>query len=129
MVADLPVGAYFPVVVAVSAAFLYHRALFVPLSPMVAGIPGYPADRVVEYPQLFFGATLAYLCFGLGSVILVRRRLASVSVQTILQATVDITMLMLLLHACGGINSGLGLMLLLPVGGLAFLLPPTRAPR
>src|SRR6267378_4034224 len=82
---------------------------------------------VVEYPQLFFGATLAYLCFGLGSVIVVRRRLASVYVQTILQATVDLTLLMLLLHACGGIASGLGLLLLLPVGALAFLLPPRSA--
>src|SRR3981081_2052489 len=82
---------------------------------------------VVEYPQLFFGATLAYLCFGLGSVIVVRRRLASAYVQTILQATVDLTLLMLLLHACGGIASGLGLLLLLPVGGLAFLLPPRSA--
>jgi two-component system, NtrC family, sensor histidine kinase PilS len=78
-------------------------------------------------PQLFFGATLAYLCFGLGSVIVVRRRLASVYVQTILQATVDLTLLLLLLHACGGIASGLGLLLLLPVGGLAFLLPPRSA--
>jgi two-component system sensor histidine kinase PilS (NtrC family) len=82
---------------------------------------------VVEYPQLFFGATLAYLCFGLGSVIVVRRRLASAYVQTILQATVDLTLLMVLLHACGGIASGLGLLLLLPVGGLAFLLPPRSA--
>jgi two-component system, NtrC family, sensor histidine kinase PilS len=82
---------------------------------------------IVVYPDLFFGATLAYLCFGLGSVILVRRRLASVYVQTILQATVDLTLLMLLLHACGGVASGLGLLLLLPVGALAFLLPPRSA--
>jgi two-component system sensor histidine kinase PilS (NtrC family) len=82
---------------------------------------------IVVYPQLFFGATLAYLCFGLGGVIVVRRRLASVYVQTILQATVDLTLLMLLLHACGGIASGLGLLLLLPVGALAFLLPPRSA--
>ena len=81
----------------------------------------------VVYPQLFFGVTVAYLCFGLGSVIVVRRRLASVYVQTILQATVDLTLLMLLLHACGGIASGLGLLLLLPVGALAFLLPPRSA--
>jgi two-component system sensor histidine kinase PilS (NtrC family) len=81
----------------------------------------------VESPPLFFGATLAYLCFGLGSVIVVRRRLASVYVQTILQATVDLALLMLLFHACGGIASGLGLLLLLPVGGLAFLLPPRSA--
>jgi len=78
-------------------------------------------------PQLFFGATLAYLCFGLGSVIVVRRRIASVYIHTILQATVDLTLLLLLLHACGGIASGLGLLLLLPVGGLAFLLPPRSA--
>jgi two-component system sensor histidine kinase PilS (NtrC family) len=81
----------------------------------------------VDDPQSFFGSTLAYLCFGLGSVIVVRRRLASVYVQTILQATVDLTLLMLILHACGGIASGLGLLLLLPVGGLAFLLPPRSA--
>src|SRR5216684_6444309 len=81
----------------------------------------------IVYPQLFFGATAAYLCFGLGSIIVVRRRLASVYVQTILQATVDLTLLMLLLHACGGIASGLGLLLLLPVGALAFLLPPRSA--
>ena len=31
----------------------------------------------VDSPQLFFGATIFYLCFGLGSVVLVRRRLAS----------------------------------------------------
>ncbi|HEY2633442.1 MAG TPA: histidine kinase dimerization/phospho-acceptor domain-containing protein, partial [Steroidobacteraceae bacterium] len=81
----------------------------------------------VDDRQLFFGSTLAYLCFGLGSVIMVRRRLASVYVQTILQATVDLTLLMLILHACGGIASGLGLLLLLPVGGLAYLLPPRSA--
>jgi two-component system sensor histidine kinase PilS (NtrC family) len=34
---------------------------------------------------------------------------------------------MLLLHACGGVSSGLGLLLLLPVGGLAILLPPRSA--
>jgi two-component system, NtrC family, sensor histidine kinase PilS len=81
----------------------------------------------VDSRQLFFGANAAYLCFGLGSIILVRRRLASAYVQTIVQATVDLTLLLLLLHACGGIGSGLGLLLLLPVGGLAFLLPPRSA--
>jgi len=81
----------------------------------------------VVSPQLFFGAAISYLCFGLGNVILVRRRVASVYVQTIVQATVDVTVLMLLLHACGGVASGLGLLLLLPVGSLAFLLPPRSA--
>ncbi len=34
---------------------------------------------------------------------------------------------MLLLHACGGVASGLGLLFLVPVGSLAFLLPPRSA--
>jgi two-component system sensor histidine kinase PilS (NtrC family) len=81
----------------------------------------------VDSQQLFFGAAIFYLLFGLVSVILVRRRLASAHTQTILQASLDITVLMLLLHACGGVAGGLGLLLLVPVGALAFLLPPRSA--
>jgi len=81
----------------------------------------------VDSPRLFFGAAAFYLCFGVASVVLVRRRLGSAYLQTILQAALDITVLMLLLHACGGVASGLGLLLLVPVGSLAFLLPPQSA--
>jgi two-component system sensor histidine kinase PilS (NtrC family) len=77
--------------------------------------------------QIFFGATTFYLCFGLASVILVRRRMASASVQTILQATIDMLVLVLLLHTCGGVASGLGVLFLVPIGALAFLLPPRSA--
>ncbi len=81
----------------------------------------------VDSPRVFFGAAAVYWCFGLFSVFLVRRRLGTAYVQTILQATLDIVLLMLLLHACGGVASGLGLLLLVPVGSLAFLLPPRSA--
>ena len=77
--------------------------------------------------QLFFGAAIFYLCFGLVSVVLVRRRLASANIQTILQAAVDMFVLILLLHTCGGVASGLGVLFLVPVGALAFLLPPRSA--
>jgi two-component system sensor histidine kinase PilS (NtrC family) len=77
--------------------------------------------------QIFFGATTFYLCFGLASVILVRRRMASAPVQTILQATIDMLVLVLLLHTCGGVASGLGVLFLVPIGALAFLLPPRSA--
>jgi two-component system sensor histidine kinase PilS (NtrC family) len=82
---------------------------------------------VVDNPQLFFFAAIFYLLFGLFSVILVRRRVGSAYLQTILQATLDIVILMLLLHACGGVAGGLGLLLLVPVGSLAFLLPTQSA--
>jgi two-component system, NtrC family, sensor histidine kinase PilS len=81
----------------------------------------------VTSPQIFFGTAIFYLCFGLGNVILVRRRLGSVLLQTILQATVDMAVSMVLLHTWGGVVSGLGLLFLLPVGGLAFLLTPRSA--
>ena len=88
---------------------------------------GHSRGLPVESPRLFFSVSLFYLCFGFGSVILVRRRLASAHVQTVVQATIDITCLMLVMHACGGIASGLGLLLLVPVGALALLLPPRSA--
>jgi two-component system, NtrC family, sensor histidine kinase PilS len=77
--------------------------------------------------QVFFGATVFYFCFGLVSVFFVRQRLASAQVQTILQASVDMFVLVLLLHTCGGVASGLGVLFLVPVGALAFLLPPRSA--
>ena len=77
--------------------------------------------------QLFFGATVFYFCFGLISVVFVRERLASANIQTILQATVDMLVLVLLLHTCGGVASGLGVLFLVPIGALAFLLPPRSA--
>ena len=77
--------------------------------------------------QVFFGATIFYLCFGLASVIFVRRRLSSANVQTMLQAAVDMVVLVLLLHTCGGVASGLGVLFLVPVSALAFLLPTRSA--
>jgi two-component system, NtrC family, sensor histidine kinase PilS len=81
----------------------------------------------VYSPQVFVGTAVFYLCFGLANVILVRRRLANVAVQSILQAAIDIVVSTLLLHTWGGVASGLGLLFLLPVGGLAFLLAPRSA--
>ena len=89
----------------------------------LGGSRGLPVDS----PRLFLAVALLYLCFGLLSIIVVRKRLATAHIQTIVQATIDIICLILLLHACGGIASGLGLLLLVPVGGLAFLLPARSA--
>jgi two-component system sensor histidine kinase PilS (NtrC family) len=81
----------------------------------------------VDSPQLFLGALIAYLLFGIAGVVLVRHRLAAAGIQTVLQSAVDLVVLMLIVHACGGVASGLGLLLLVPVGGLAFLLPTRSA--
>jgi two-component system, NtrC family, sensor histidine kinase PilS len=88
---------------------------------------GHSRGLPVDSPRLFFSVTLFYLAFGFSSVVVVRKRLVNAHIQTIVQATIDIVCLMLVLHACGGVPSGLGLLLLVPVGALAFLLPPRSA--
>ena len=101
--------------------------ILVPLVLMALYSIGGTRGIRVESARLYLGAAVFYLCFGLTSVILVRRRLATASTQTILQATIDMAVLMMLLHASGGVANGLGLLFLLPVGGLAFLLQPRTA--
>ena len=81
----------------------------------------------LDSSQLFFSALIFYLSFAAASIILVRNRLLSLGVLTILLATVDITTLTLVLQACGGVGSGFGLLFLVPVGGLSFLLRPRSA--
>ena len=103
-----------------------YRVL-VPLVLLSLYYVGGPRGIMVVDPRSFFGALAAYFSFGVASVVMVRRRLAPIRVQTVLQAAVDIGALMLILHACGGVASGLGLLLLVPVGGLAFLLPMRSA--
>lgn len=76
----------------------------------------------VNSAQLFLGALVFYLCFAMASIILVRRRLLGIGVLTILLATVDISVLTLVLQASGGVAGGFGLLFLVPVGGLSFLL-------
>jgi two-component system sensor histidine kinase PilS (NtrC family) len=103
-----------------------YRVL-VPLVLLSLYYIGGPRGITVQDPRAFFGALTGYFSFGIASVVLVRRRMAPINVQTILQAAVDVGALMLILQACGGVGSGLGLLLLVPVGGLAFLLPMRSA--
>jgi two-component system, NtrC family, sensor histidine kinase PilS len=81
----------------------------------------------VENHQLFISAAAAYFCFGLASILIVKQRWGTPYLQTVAQAAIDVALLMLILHACGGVASGLGLLLIVPVGALAFLLPPRSA--
>jgi two-component system sensor histidine kinase PilS (NtrC family) len=110
----------------VLAVLNLYRVL-VPLALLGLYSLGGARGFAVYSSQVFFGATVFYFCFGLVSVLFVRQRLASAQVQTILQASVDMFVLVLLLHTCGGVASGLGVLFLVPVGALAFLLPPRSA--
>ena len=86
-----------------------------------------PKITDLESKDLFVVVATFYLCFGLASVIFLRRRFGGANLQIVVQATVDIAVLTLLLHAFGGVPSGLGLLFLLPVGGLASIVLPRYA--
>ncbi|MFI4891463.1 MAG: ATP-binding protein [Steroidobacterales bacterium] len=77
---------------------------------------------VVESPRVLFAAAIGYFLFAILSVLLVRRRFGSVKYHSIVQAAVDLCVLTLILQVCGGVGSGLGLLYLVPVGGLSFVL-------
>jgi two-component system sensor histidine kinase PilS (NtrC family) len=81
----------------------------------------------VASPSAFFSAAATYLLFGFVCILLVKRRLGSAYLQSMLQGALDVIILMLVLHACGGVASGFGLLLLVPVGAIALLLPPRTA--
>ena len=122
-----PVTGRDPVMVWRVLAVLNLYRVLVPLVLLGLYSLGGARGFAVYSRQLFFGAAVFYFCFGLVSVLFVRQRLASAQVQTVLQASVDMFVLVLLLHTCGGVASGLGVLFLVPVGALAFLLPPRSA--
>jgi two-component system sensor histidine kinase PilS (NtrC family) len=61
------------------------------------------------------------------SVVLVRRRFGKPKYHKIAQITVDLFVLTLILQICGGVGGSLGLLFLVPVGGLSFVLRPRSA--
>ena len=67
------------------------------------------------HPVLFVGIIFGYVVFGFLNLFAVRKRWPTLISQTYLQITIDIGVIALLMHASGGINSGLGSLLIVPV--------------
>jgi two-component system sensor histidine kinase PilS (NtrC family) len=78
-------------------------------------------------PELALFALLGLTGFGVVSFALLRRRHLGLAAQTYLQYVVDLACIVTLLHASGGISSGLGGLLVVSVGSLALLVPADRA--
>ncbi len=76
-----------------------------------------------RYPTLFAAVCAGYLVFSLVSAIAVRQRWAPVGIQAVAQATVDIAAVTLLMHASGGVWSGLGGLLIVFLGASSLVLP------
>jgi two-component system sensor histidine kinase PilS (NtrC family) len=77
-------------------------------------------------PTLALSALLGMLAFGSASLVMLHRRMPDSAVQTYLQFGADLVAITLLIHASGGVSSGLGGLLIVSVGAVALLVPADR---
>ncbi len=78
-------------------------------------------------PTLAWGALLAMLATGVVEIWLLRRRTPSSNAQIYAQFMLDLTIITALMHASGGVSSGVGGLLVVSVGAFALLVPGERA--
>lgn len=84
------------------------------------GEPRLFGDR---YPSVFSAVAAGYLVFAIVTGLAIKARWVSAGLQTITQVTVDIVAVVILMHASGGISSGLGGLLVVFVGAGSLVLP------
>lgn len=73
------------------------------------------------HPRLFVGTCAAYFALGIALVVARKQFRASQRMLVLGQAVVDVTAVTLLVLSSGGVPSGLGILLVVPVGALALL--------
>ena len=78
-------------------------------------------------PGLFLGICVAYFTFGLVCVQPIQRRWPGAEWMALFPLTVDGVAITLLVHASGGVSSGLATLLFLPVGAIAAIVRPRLA--
>lgn len=76
-----------------------------------------------RYPALFSAMAAGYLVFSVISGLAIKNRWVSAGPQILTQVTVDIAAIVILMHASGGISSGLGGLLVVFVGAGSLVLP------
>jgi two-component system sensor histidine kinase PilS (NtrC family) len=86
-------------------------------------------DRSVGtvHPGLFLGISVAYFTFGLICIQPIQNRWPSAHWMALFPLTVDAVAITLLIHASGGVSSGLATLLFLPVGATAAIVQPRLA--
>jgi len=78
-------------------------------------------------PTLFTWALVLSWVGGIGFIAMLKLRKPDLSLQAYVHACFDVTVIALLLAASGGVDSGLGLLFVLPVGAVSLLLPQRHA--
>jgi two-component system sensor histidine kinase PilS (NtrC family) len=76
-----------------------------------------------QNPTMFSATAAAYLVFAAFSVMSLYKRWLPLGVQSVTQSVVDIAAIVVLMHASGGIESGLGGLLIVFIGAGSLVLP------
>lgn len=76
-----------------------------------------------QYPTVFWLTSSVYLAFAIAAAFALHQRWVSADKQAIVHALADIAAVVLLMHASGGISSGLGGLLIVFVGAGSLVLP------
>src|SRR5262245_49925309 len=84
-------------------------------------LAGPPWGLVATRPPLFLSACVTYFTAAVLLIIARRLRWTSLRIVALVNASVDSAAIALILYASGGVGSGLGILLTLPVAALAVL--------
>ena len=76
-----------------------------------------------QKPALFSATAAGYLVFAVVSIMLLYKRWLPLGVQSVTQSVVDIVAITILMNASGGIESGLGGLLIIFIGAGSLVLP------
>jgi two-component system sensor histidine kinase PilS (NtrC family) len=74
-----------------------------------------------QYAKLFIFTSVAYLLFSAACAALISTRKPPFNAQLSLQVSADVVFIVLLMFASGGISSGLGLLLFVPLAGAGLI--------
>jgi len=88
---------------------------------MCFALPGSPHIVGDAHPELFRGACYGYLLGGMLLIALLKRRTKTAIWHAYLPVIVDIGVLALIVYASGGADTGLAILLVVPVAGLSVI--------
>lgn len=102
--------------------FNFYRLAIATFAVAIAMTVGKLPPLGEESPPLFQTASLIYLALSLLALETIRRRKPDFETQVAILAFADVTLLTLLMHASGGLTSGLGLLLIIAIAGTSLML-------
>lgn len=80
-----------------------------------------PAPLGARDPELFFRTSLIYLALAIAAALAVQSRRPGFALQVSTGVAVDVALITVLMHASGGVTSGLGMLLIASIAGASMI--------